>query len=392
MALKTQGWPIIGWARTAVATVQGALAHCQPHDLAKPLVQHLLTQAALPSHAVDAVVLGNALGAGGNPARMLALAAGLPEGTCTLTIDTQCCSGLDAITQACGLLALGRAHIVLAGGAEAWSRAPLRITRPHGATTLAQPYERPAFAPWPERDPDMLDAAAHTAAALSLGRAAQEEYAVHNHMQACRHMADIANEIVPIASVRQDTYPRPMGLERAARMPAVRTSHNAQGIDCALSRLTISPKADGAALILLASPEACQRWDLQPHAIWLDACATGCAPETPMLCAQQAAKKLLHRHHLLPQDLSVIELHDAFAAQGLAFAQALDIPWQRLNRQGGGLARGHPIGASGAIALVRALAQCRTSLTPAHPAYALVSIAGAGGLGSAALLKTWCNH
>ena len=158
MALNA-GWPIIGWARTPVAPVGGALRHCQPHDLGAPLVRHLLAQAGLPADAVDAVVLGNALGAGGNPARLLALAAGLPERTQALTVDTQCCAGMDAVTQACGLLALGQAQVVLAGGAEAWSRAPIRMHRP-GGTEAPQPYEQPAFTPWPTRDPDMLDAAA----------------------------------------------------------------------------------------------------------------------------------------------------------------------------------------------------------------------------------------
>ena len=122
--------PILAWARTPVAPVGGVLAACQPHDLAAPLVARMLADAGLPPEAVDAVVLGNALGAGGNPARMLALAAGLPEGIPAVTLDSQCCAGLDAVTHACGLLALGQADVVVAGGAEAWSRAPLRMHRP----------------------------------------------------------------------------------------------------------------------------------------------------------------------------------------------------------------------------------------------------------------------
>ncbi|MEG1454120.1 MAG: beta-ketoacyl synthase N-terminal-like domain-containing protein, partial [Comamonas sp.] len=141
--------PVIAWARSPVAAVGGALARLQPHELAAPLVQALLARANLPAAAVDAVVLGNALGAGGNPARMLALASGLRESSAAYTVDTQCCAGLDAITLACGLLASGQARIVLAGGAEAWSRAPIRATRPLHAGDSAVPYERPPFAPPP---------------------------------------------------------------------------------------------------------------------------------------------------------------------------------------------------------------------------------------------------
>lgn len=146
-------FPILAWARTPVAPVGGALSRCQPHDLAAPLLARLLADSGLPADRVDAVVLGNALGAGGNPARMLALAAGLPERTPAATVDTQCCAGLDAITHACGLLALGQAQVVVAGGAEAWSRAPLRHHRPleHGAAPV--PYDSPPFAPGPNATP-----------------------------------------------------------------------------------------------------------------------------------------------------------------------------------------------------------------------------------------------
>jgi len=145
--------------------------------------------------------------------------------------------------------------------------------------------------------------------------------------------------------------------------------------------VAISPKADGAALLLLASPAACQRWQLQPRAHWLGAVSVGAAPETPMLAAQCAALQLLQRHGLQAAALQVLELHDAFAAQALVFAQALGVPLAALNRQGGGLARGHPIGASGAIALVQALAQLQPGQT------GLAAIAGAGGLGSAVLVR-----
>ena len=156
--------PILAWARTPVAPVGGALAACRPHELAAPLVARLLADAGLPASAVDAVVLGNALGAGGNPARVLALAAGLPERTPAITLDSQCCAGLDAITHACGLLALGQAQVVIAGGAEAWSRAPLRLHRPLQPGEKPVAYEQPPFTPWPGRDPDMLQAAAAGAA------------------------------------------------------------------------------------------------------------------------------------------------------------------------------------------------------------------------------------
>jgi len=258
-----------------------------------------------------------------------------------------------------------------------------------GGTEAPQPYEQPAFTPWPTRDPDMLDAAADTAAQQALARSAQDAYALHSHAQACRVRTAPQPEIVPVAGLAHDAYPRALTPARAARMPAVRQRASAQGLDCSLSPLAIAPKADGAALLLLAHPAACRRWGLRPRAAWRDACTLGGAPEAPMLCAQQAALALLRRHALAPAALGAVELHDAFAAQGLAFAAALGLPWQALNAEGSGLARGHPIGASGAIALVRALAR-RAAVAATQPqALALACVAGAGGLGSATLLGAW---
>ena len=318
------------------------------------------------------------------PARLLALAAGLPERTPALTVDTQCCAGMDAVTHACALLALGQAQVVLAGGAEAWSRAPLRLHRPQENDQVPQPYEQPAFAPWPERDPDMLDAAADLAAAHALPRSVQDAYALHSHAQALQHRQPSA-EIVPIA-IWRTTPTRARSRQRAARMPPC-ASAAYKGQDCSLStgRFTQGRRRRP----LSGQPRRMPR-QLRPRAQWLDACALGGAPETPMLCAQQAAHTLLQRHAIAPRSLAALELHDAFAAQGLAFAQALGLPWQTLNPEGGGLARGHPIGASGAIALVRALSRL-TARTPGAHARALACVAGAGGLGSATLLAPW-NH
>lgn len=380
--------PVLGWARTPVAPVGGALALLQPHELAAPLVQALLARAALPAAAVDAVVLGNALGAGGNPARMLALDAGLREDSAAYSVDTQCCAGLDAIALACGLLASGQARVVIAGGAEAWSRAPIRQHRPLAPGDAAVAYDRPAFAPWPERDPDMLQAAADHAQRIDCRRVDQDGYALQSHARALAARADLAGEIVALGGLDHDAYPRALRAERVARMPLAAAAQVPGAIDCAISTLAISPKADGAALLLLATPEACREWGLQPAALWRGAVSAGGAPETPMLCAAIAARRLLERLALDVADIDAWELHDAFAVQGLDFCAGLGLAPERLNAQGGGLARGHPIGASGAIAAVRALTRLQRG---AQAQRALACIAGAGGLGAAAVFESPAN-
>ena len=433
--------PLLAGCRTPVAPRHGALRHHTPHTLAAPLVLHLLQTVGLPPEAVDTLILGNALGAGGNPARMTALAAGLPQRCATFSVDTQCCSGLDAINLAAARILSGQSDVVIAGGAEAWTRSPIRQHRPMDATQAAIPYERPAFTPWPARDPDPLQAAADYAARHGFTRHQQDEYARDSHARAVRAVAArpacTPSAILPLEGLLHDAYPRLLTERQALRMPvAARSPTNTHSLaasdsDYALSRLAISPQADGAALVLMASAEFCARHGITPAAHWLGGLSLGADPENPLTGALAATEALLQRQRLDLDALHAVELHDAFAVQGLAFQQALQsqgLDPARINAWGGGLARGHPIGASGAIALVELLARLhaphapyaasstsgmqersehseipaepssahhpvrpdmldtKTASTPRHSLLGLACIAGVGGLGSAALV------
>jgi acetyl-CoA C-acetyltransferase len=375
---------IAAWARSAVAPLGGAFRSLQAHEIGAPVLRALLQRAGISPQDVDALVIGNALGAGGNPARMLALAAGLPDRCAALSVDTQCCSGLDAIAMAVGLLASGQASVVVAGGVEAWSRAPLRHTRPLHTGEAPVPYERPAFAPDPARDPDLLESAADYAAQQGITRLQQDAYAVYSHQRALESQSFLSHEIVAINALQHDAYPRALNVERAARMPVA--MQRAGDPDTALSTLAISTRADGAALVLLATPKACKDLGLKPQAAWLASASVGADPCTPLLAAQRAAQAVLQRAGMGSMaDLQAIELHDAFAVQGLAFCQALGLRPESINRRGGGLARGHPIGASGAIALVRLLADLQQD--EARGARGLSAVAGAGGIGAAVVVE-----
>ena len=390
---------IAAWARSAVVPKDGAFGMLGAHELAAPVVQALLARAGISPLAVDAVVVGNALGAGGNPARMVSLAAGLPVQCAALSVDTQCCSGLDAVSLGAALIASGQASVVVAGGVEAWSRAPIRLTRPRHPGEEAVAYERPPFAPDPAHDPDLLLSAARYAAQQGITRVQQDAYAVLSHQRSVAHRDTVDHDIVSIAGVQHDLYPRALDAARAARMPiqAHTDSHSASeleslslpdtpALDCSISRLGISAKADGAAFVLLVSASACEKLGLQARARWVSSASTGCAPDTPLLAAQQAAQHALQQASLANcESLHCIELHDAFAVQGLSFAQALGLNPERLNPRGGGLARGHPIGASGAIALVQLLANM--TLDAPMGGLGLVAVAGAGGVGAAAVVE-----
>lgn len=377
---------ILGWARSAVAPRGGAFACLQPHEIAAPVIRELLARARVPAEAVDAVVAGNALGAGGNPARMAALAAGLGDACAAHSVDSQCCAGLDAVGLVVGLLCSGQAGVVVAGGVEAWSRAPLRAVRPLRDGEPALPYERPPFSPDPQRDPDLLRAAAEHAWQQGHTRAAQDAYALASHERAVAHQADVAEEIVTVAALAMDSHPRLLTPARASRIrPLLRLEADMDG-RFALSPLAVAPKADGAAFVLLASPDACRRLGLTPRAAWRAQVSLGGDPAMPLRAAERATRALLARAGGLDAGrLHSVELHDAFATQGLGYGLALGIDTERINRRGGGLARGHPIGASGAVALVRVLADLQRGGPPG--ALGLAAVAAAGGLGSAALVE-----
>lgn len=378
---------IASWARSAVVPRNGAFKALHAHEIAAPVLHALLARVGLAAHAVEAVVMGNALGAGGNPARMLALHAGLSQHCAAYTIDTQCCAGLDAVAMGAALIASGQAHVVVAGGAEAWSRSPIRMHRPLHTGDAPVAYERPAFAPTPEQDPDMLLSAARYAAQAGFTRAQQEAYAIDSHARALAHQADMAHEIVPILGITHDVYPRTVDPTRAARMPVVaRTDVPHADDSCALSALTISAQADGAAFVLLISSRVAEHLSIKPRASWVAHASVGGAPEYPLLAAQLAASEALKRANFSNVNaMNYVELHDAFAVQGMSFVERLGVTREKLNSMGGGLVRGHPIGASAAIALVRLLANL-ASLN-ASDTHGLTAVAGAGGLGSAAVVR-----
>lgn len=382
---------IAAWARSAVVPRDGAFKALHAYEIASPVVQTLLQRAGVHAAQVNAIVVGNALGAGGNPARMLGLHTGLPQTCAAYTVDTQCCAGLDAVAMGMGLIASGQAEVVIAGGMEAWSRSPIRMHRPLHANDAPIAYERPAFAPTPEQDPDMLLSAARYAAQQGYTRAQQEAYACDSHQRAVEHQAKIANEIVSIAGVSHDAYPRMIDAARAQRMPVVARSDDRSASEAdrfALSSLTISAQADGAAFVLLMSPKAAARLAVQAKATCVTTASMGSAPEFPLLAAELAAREALKRAGLNhSNDVQFVELHDAFAVQGLSFTSGLSLDAQRLNTYGGGIARGHPIGASAAVALVRLLADVeREGVSGSH---GLVAVAGAGGLGSAAVVRKY---
>jgi acetyl-CoA C-acetyltransferase len=350
---------LIAARRTAVVPRGGAFARLSIEDLAAPVLLACLADAGIDLSEVDEVILSNALGAGGNPARRVALAAGLPETVAGLTTDRQCAGGLDALLLARAIVDSGAADVVLAGGVESYSRRPLRLrTDPGGGPAV--PYDEAPFTPWPDRNPGMAEAAEALAARLGIDRARQEAWATASHDKALS--ADLSAEIVPVLGIARDEFPRHLSVRLLARAPVVAGS---------ITAATAAVAADAAALCLVVSDRVAHGRGLA----LLAGRTIGGDPMEPGL-APVAAIRAIWRG----ETLAVAEVMEAYAVQAIAVVEGAGLDPAIVNPAGGGLARGHPVGASGAVLAVRLFHGLQHGR-------GLAAIAAAGGIGTALLVE-----
>lgn len=371
---------IIGAKRTPVAPRNGALASISAPELGKHVIESLLNELRMPGEAVDHCILGNALYGGGNPARLSALAAGIPESIPALTIDTQCCGGLDAMLLASNMIGAGNHDFILAGGAESYSTAPRRFSRSVGDTPDIE-YNRPPFSPWSDRDPDMLDAAAALAKDLSISRDEQEDFARKSHAKALAAKSKLQIECASIAGCQNDSFTRSLSPRMQSKLPLL-----AGEGDFGITASTTAVEADASAVCAVVSDRFLTvHPELRPKAIRiLGGNSVGSDPAMPGLAPVAAINNTLNALSLNAVQFDVIEMMEAFASQAIACMRICNLDVSRTNLGGGALARGHPIGASGAINAVRLYHEM---IANADFKLGLAAIAGAGGLGSAIVLN-----
>ncbi len=354
---------VIAARRTAVVPRGGAFAGVSVDALGAAVLRAVLADAGLGAAAVDEVIVANAIGEGGNPARRIALLAGLPERVAGLTIDRQCAGGLDALLLARALVGAG-ADVVVAGGAESYSRRPVRRMPWADA-----PYEQAPFTPWPDRDPDMAQAADAMARRLGIARGRMDVWAVASHARAMAARERMRAEIVPLAGVGDDAFARVLTPALAARAPVV----------CgAITAANAAVAADGAALCVVVSERVAAQ---AARAVEIVAGATlGGDPVEPATAPVAAIAAALAGAGLVPASLERCEVMEAYAAQAMACVEGAGLDPATVNTGGGALARGHPVGASGAVLAVRLFHDLRGG-------HGLAAIAAAGGIGSALVLR-----
>ena len=358
---------ICDYVRTPIGRYAGALSSVRGDDLAAIPIRALIDRnPRVDWSELDDVILGCANQAGEdnrNLARMAGLLAGLPDSSGGVTLNRLCGSGLDAVAMAARAIRGGESDLIIAGGSESMSRAPFVMPK------AEQPFSRnteiyDTTIGWRFVNPKMKDAygddtmpstAENVAQDFQISREDQDAFALRSQEKTAKAQASgrLAAEIVAVEIpqrkgdalvVEKDEHPRSTTLEALARLkPIVRpdgtvTAGNASGVN------------DGAAALIIASEEAAKRNGLTPKARVLGAAVAGVPPRIMGIGPAPASEKLMKRLGLAIGDFDVIELNEAFAAQGLAVMRQLGLPDDagQVNPNGGAIALGHPLGMSGA--------------------------------------------
>jgi 3-oxoadipyl-CoA thiolase len=356
---------IVGAVRTPFGRYGGVLKDVRPDDLAATVIRELVTRSGVDPESVDDIFLGDANGAGEdnrNVARMAGLLAGLPVSVPGATVNRLCGSGLQAVVSAAREIQVGAADVVIAGGVESMTRAPFVTLKPDGGfdrgnrtmwdTTLGWRMVNPRMEPM--YPPISLgETAENVARTYDVSREDQDEFALRSHrlavdaQEACRFSSEIMPVDVPTkggtVAVDKDEGPRrDTSLEALARL---RPAFLENGTVTAGNASSLN---DGAAALLLMSERAAVRAGIRPLARFLDAATAGVDPAFMGMGPVPATRKVLARTEIAVGDLDVVEINEAFASQALACIRELDIPLERVNPNGGAIALGHPLGASGA--------------------------------------------
>ncbi len=355
---------IVAATRTAIGSFQGALAEIPATELGAAVVRHLLEQTGIDANQVDEVILGQVLtaGAGQNPARQTAIKAGLPETTPALTLNKVCGSGLKAVHLAVQAIRCGDAELVIAGGQENMSLSPyvlpkartgLRMGHAQLVDSMIQDGLWDAF-----NDYHMGITAENLAQKYSLTREQQDAFAAASQQKAAAAIEGgrFKSEITPILIPQRKGDPlvfdcdeQPRADSTAQALAKLKPAFKKDGSVSAGNSSTLN---DGAAVLMLASAAKAQALGLPVLARIKAYASAGVDPQIMGIGPVPATRLTLEKAGWTLDDLDLIEANEAFAAQSLAVGQELGWDTSKVNVNGGAIALGHPIGASGARILV----------------------------------------
>ena len=384
---------ILSGARTAIGTFGGSLAAIPPIQLAATVTRAALERAGLAPDRVGQVVFGHVINTEPRDmylSRVAMLEAGIPHTTPAMNVNRLCGSGAQAIVSAAQALMLGDADFAIAGGAESMSRSPYVVPSARFGAKMGDQVMLDMMTgalTCPMGTGHMGVTAENVAAEHDITREQQDEFAMESQRRAAAAIAAgyFADQIVPVevksrkgmVAFDTDEHPKDTSLEKLAGLKPVFqkggsvTAGNASGIN------------DGAAALVLARAEAAERAGLTPRARILGYAVAGVRPEVMGIGPVPAVEALMARTGLKAADFDVIESNEAFAAQALAVNKGLGLDPARVNPNGGAIALGHPVGATGAILMVKAIHE----LERTGGRTALITMCIGGGQGIAIAIR-----
>lgn len=388
---------ILGACRTPIGKMGGTLASVSAVDLASIVIKEALRRANVSAEQVDHVYMGCVIqaGLGQNVARQAALKAGLPVTSTAQTINIVCGSGLDAVNSAARLIRYGEADIVVAGGMESMSKAPFALQDARYGYRMGSPMINTPVVDTMVNDA-LWDAAnnchmgitaENVAEKYSISRQELDEFSASSQQKASDAIQNgrFKDEIVPVViKVREgdivvdtDEGPRPgttpealARLKPAFKPNGIVTAGNSSGIN------------DGAAAVVLVSKEKVKELGLNPQAEWIGGALGGVEPSVMGVGPVASTRKILTKLSLTMDDIDLVEANEAFAAQSIAVRRELEIPEEKLNVNGGAIALGHPVGASGCrilVTLIHAMKQNNSKT-------GLATLCIGGGMGCSAVI------
>jgi acetyl-CoA acyltransferase len=371
---------IAGYARSPFAPAKkGELTKVRPDELAAQVVRELVRRTGVKADDIEDLILGCAFPEaeqGLNMARLVGLLADLPQSVAGVTINRFCGSSMQSVHQAAGAIQMGAGEVFVCAGVESMSRVPIM-----GYNPLPHPG---LLAKLPGAYLGMGDTAENVARQWKIGREEQDAFAVESHRKAAAAQSEgrLKDEIVAIAqggrTIETDGCIRPETTAEA--LAELKPAFDQAGT---VTAGTASPLTDGAAAVLVCSLDYAERHGLAPLAKIKSIAVSGCAPEIMGIGPVKASAKALERAGLTAGHLDVVELNEAFASQSLACIRDLGLASERVNLDGGAIAIGHPLGATGA----RIVGKAAALLKRTGGRYGLATQCIGGGQGIATLLE-----
>ncbi len=358
---------------------KGGLTRLRPDEMAAQVVRALVEETGVDPATIEDIVVGCAFPEGEqglNVAKLIAFLAGLPQSVAGATVNRFCGSSMQSVHQAAGAIKLGAGEAFLCAGVESMTRVPMMGFNPMPHPGLAESF--------PQAYMGMGETAENVASLHQVTRREQEEFAAESHRRAseAQRAGRLAGEIAAVqvngSTVSEDGCIRPE--TTADGLAGLKPAFRADGT---VTAGTSSPLTDGASALLVCSAEYARAHNLEPLAKLRSVAVAGCAPEIMGMGPVGASRKALARAGIAARDLDVVELNEAFASQAIACMRELGLDQAKVNVDGGAIALGHPLGATGA----RIVGKAAEILKREGGRYALASQCIGGGQGIATVLE-----